>query len=148
MQFTSSVSFCGEKLGFGSLILMRIRRNINVLQRLNYFYFHPVILTDCLITTDSWRACFEIVFSRKCLSFMTYILLKSFFPLHNRAFIFWLQKVLKIIWMTLDKKTSKKNTLLLLQQLEESYIFPLDFMTTSNKLKMKGNDKKRRRFWN
>lgn len=77
---------------------------------------------------------------------MTYILLKSFFPLHNRAFIFWLQKVLKIIWMTLDKKTSKKNILLLLQWLEESLrenIFPVDFMTTPNELKMKGNGEKR-----
>lgn len=39
-------------------------------------------------------------------------------------------------------KTSKKNVLLLLQWLEESLrqnIFPLDFMTTPNKLNVKGN---------
>lgn len=48
--------------------------------------------------------------------------------------------------MTLDKKTSKKNILLLLQQLEESLrqnIFPLDFMTSPNKLNMKGNGGKK-----
>lgn len=47
--------------------------------------------------------------------------------------------------MTLDKKTSKKNILLLLQWLEERLrhsIFPLNFMTTLNKTDMKGKGKK------
>lgn len=47
--------------------------------------------------------------------------------------------------MTLDKKTSKKNILLLLQWLEERLrhsIFPLNFMTTLNKRDMKGKGKK------
>lgn len=49
--------------------------------------------------------------------------------------------------MTLDKKTSKENILLLLQWLEESLrqdIFPLNFMTTFNKTDMKGKGKKRK----
>lgn len=57
---------------------MRIWRNINALQRLNYFCFHPAILTECLITRATWRACFELSSAEKNLLLMIYILFKSF----------------------------------------------------------------------
>lgn len=70
---------------------------------------------------------------------------QTFFSSILRHLSFGCQKILKIIWMTLDKKTSKKNSLLLLQQLEERLrqdIFPLNFMAILNKTDMKGNGKK------
>lgn len=55
---------------------------------------------------------------------------KLFFSFIRSHLPFGCQKLLKIIWMTLDKKTSKKNIFLLLQQLEEKLkqdIFPTQF---------------------